>query len=185
MTGILGGHRHPSRPPVCRGDAPIDISSVYDDLHALAADRFRGQHQCHTLQATALVHEAWLRIADRDDGSFNDRTHFLAVAARAMRHVLVDHARRVGANKRGGDRQRVTLQTGDGGAAPMPPSDMLDLEQALLALEKQDLRLARLIEYKFFAGMTIAEIAEALEVSEMTVSNDWRRARIWLTRELD
>lgn len=126
-----------------------------------------------------------MRIADRDDSSFRDRSHFMAVAARAMRHVLVDHARRVTADKRGGDWQRVTLHTGDGRAEPVSPIDMLDLEQALVALEKDDPRLARVVELKYFAGLTISEIASALDVSEMTVSNDWRRARIRLSRELD
>lgn len=124
-----------------------------------------------------------MRIADREDDDFNDRTHFLAVAAKAMRHVLVDHARRIAALKRGGDRQRVTLHSGDGRGAP--PTDVLDLERALGQLEQREARLARVVEFKFFAGMTIPEIAGALGVSEMTVSSDWRRARIWLTRELE
>lgn len=164
--------------------APIEINDVYDELHALAARKFRGQRKNHTLQATALVHEAWMRIADKQDDAFNDRTHFLAVAARAMRHVLVDHARKVGAVKRGGDQHRVTLHTSDGSSGQATPVDVLDLERALEQLEQQEARLARVVEYKFYAGMTIPEIATALGVSEMTVSTDWRRARIWLTREL-
>ena len=166
-------------------EATIEISDVYDELHALAARKFRGQRGNHTLQATALVHEAWLRIADRDDSEFNDHTHFMAVAAKAMRHVLVDHARRIGALKRGGEQHRVTLQTGDGAGRLAPPTDVLDLEHALGQLEQLEGRLAQVVEFKFFAGMTIPEIAGALGVSEMTVSNDWRRARIWLTRELE
>jgi RNA polymerase sigma factor (TIGR02999 family) len=101
-----------------------------------------------------------------------------------MRHVLVDHARRIAAAKRGGAWQRVTLHTGDGNASPVSHSELLDLDGALDSLEAHDPRLARVVEYKYFAGMTIPEIAAALDVSEMTVSNDWRRTRIRLSRTL-
>jgi len=163
---------------------PPDVSSVYDELRALAARQLRGQPAGHTLQATALVHEAWMRLAHRDPSAYSDRSHFFALAAKAMRHVLVDHARRVRARKRGGEQQRVTLVTGDGSARSGPPTDVLDLDRALGRLERESGRQARVVELRFFGGLSIPEVADALGVSHMTVSNDWRRARVWLAREL-
>ena len=161
-------------------------SQIYAELHAIAEREFRGQRANHTLQATALVHEAWMRLADREPDSFADRSHFLAAAAKVMRHVLVDHARRVRAAKRGGAAQRVTLLSSDGvdPSSATSGTDVLDLDAALTRLEAQDERLARVVELRFFAGLPIPEVAEALSVSHMTVSSDWRRARVWLAREL-
>ncbi|MHC5211233.1 MAG: ECF-type sigma factor [Planctomycetota bacterium] len=161
----------------------FSIDDVYAALHEIAEREFRREPAGHTLQPTALVNEAWLRVADRP-GGYESRSHFLGVAAKAMRHVLVDHARRRRAAKRGGDAERVTLLTGDGGEADAPTLDVLDLDEALARLERTDERLACVVELKFFAGLTIEEVAEALGVSHMTVSTDWRRARVWLAREL-
>jgi RNA polymerase sigma factor (TIGR02999 family) len=160
-----------------------EAAEVYDELHAIAQHMFRRQHGSHTLQATALVNEAWLRMAGR--GRFEGRSHFLGVAAKAMRHVLVDHARRGAAEKRGGDAQRVTLATSDGAEIDSTPTDVLDLERALEKLEREEPRQARVVELRFYGGLTIQEIAAELGVSHMTVSTDWRKARSWLARELD
>ena len=165
-------------------DDDVRMSAVYGELHALAAAQLRAQRVHHTLQPTALVHEAWLRIAGTDEAP-TEKAHFVAVAATAMRHALVDHARRLSAAKRGGeDAHRVTLLSGDGPETGPPPPDVIDLDRALTRLAEGEPRLARVVELKFFGGLTIPEIAEALDVSHMTVSNDWRRARIWLAREL-
>jgi len=161
----------------------FDAQDVYAELKVIAEREFRREPIDHTLQATALVNEAWLRLAGRP-GGYESRSHFLGAAAKAMRHVLVDHARRRHALKRGGALDRVTLVTGDGQEIDAAPADVLDLDQALVRLEQEEPRLATVVELKFFAGSTIEEIAEATGVSHMTVSNDWRRARIWLAREL-
>jgi RNA polymerase sigma-70 factor (ECF subfamily) len=174
----------PSEPEARDGPDALAVSRIYDQLHALAEAQFRGQKGHHTLQPTALVHEAWMRLADRDTDSWKDKGHFLSSAARVMRHVLVDHARKVRASKRGGELQRVTLLTGDGAGGARAETDVLDLDQALERLGQEDDRLARVVELRFFAGLPIPEVAEALGVSHMTVSNDWRRARVWLAREL-
>jgi len=173
----MGDPRH------VQGDAAeaARFSQLYDELHAIAEREFRGQGDGHTLQATALVAEAWMRLKDRDD--FSSRSHVLGAAAKAMRHVLVDHARRRAALKRGGDLDRVTLVSGDGGASD-GDLDVLDLDGALTRLAEVAPRQARVVELKFFGGLTIPEVAEVLEVSHMTVSSDWRKARVWLAREL-
>jgi RNA polymerase sigma factor (TIGR02999 family) len=163
--------------------SPIDATDVYAELKAIAEREFRRESAHHTLQTTALVNEAWLRLANRP-GGYESRSHFLGAAAKAMRHVLVDHARRRRARKRGGDLDRVTLVTGDGRVPEEPVADVLDLDAALEKLEQSEPRLARVVELRFFVGSTIEEIAEAVGVSHMTVSNDWRRARVWLAREL-
>lgn len=169
-----------------RGDgiSPLAVSQIYEQLRVLAEAQFRGQRASHTLQATALVHEAWIRLAERDPASFADKDHVMAAAARAMRHVLVDHARRSKAAKRGGAAARVTLMSHDGGSSPAQELDVLDLDDVLAWLELEDERLARVVELRYFAGLPIPEVAAALGVSHMTVSNDWRRARVWLAREL-
>jgi RNA polymerase sigma factor (TIGR02999 family) len=170
---------------MAQGDAvPFDAQgSALAELRAIAEREFRREPASHTLQATALVNEAWLRVAGKQ-GGFQSRSHFLGYAAQAMRHVLVDHARRRQAAKRGGELERVTLVTGDGREPAQSPADVLDLDDALARLKQEHPRLAQVVELRFFAGATIEEVAEALGVSHMTVSDDWRRARIWLAREL-
>lgn len=157
-----------------------DIDEVYGELKAIAAQQLRGD-VAHTLQATAVVNEAWMRLA-QGQASYETRSHFFATAAKAMRHVLVDHARAKRAAKRGGDAHRVTLVSSD--AVGEQGLDVIDLDQALERMMHEDERAARVVELKFFGGLTIHEIAEALGVSHMTVSSDWRRARVWLSREL-
>jgi RNA polymerase sigma factor (TIGR02999 family) len=152
---------------------------VYADLRALAEREMRRESPGHTLQPTALVHETYLRLGGAPE-SAGDRTHFLAIAARAMRQVLVDHARRRDAAKRGGGAAPVTLTDGIG-AGPLDFDEILALDRALEAL---DTRQRQVVECRFFAGMEESEIAAALDVSERTVRRDWAKARAWLYREL-
>jgi RNA polymerase sigma factor (TIGR02999 family) len=156
---------------------------VYEELRGLAGAFLRRERRGHTLQPTALAHEAWLRLADADQLEWQGRSHFLAVAARVMRRVLIDHARRHGAQKRGGGRQRVTLSE----ATPVLGSedvDVIALDAALSELAALDDRKARVVEFRFFAGMTMREVAEALGVSQTTAEEDWYFARAWLARRL-
>lgn len=156
---------------------------VYDDLRRIARRRLRAEREGHTLDTTAVVHEAYLRLAENPQSTWRDRAHFFAVCARVIRHVLVDHARRRGAGKRGGDVVRVTLREGIVGRSPRI-IDFLALEQALQALEQHDERLVRVVECRFFAGLTVAETAQTLDSSRRTVERDWTRAKAYLYRAL-
>jgi len=159
------------------------VPVLYKELRAIAGRLFRGQPAGHTLQPTALVHEVWFRLADQQGMPEAGRTHFLNLAALAMRQILTDHARRRRAAKRGGEWERVTLgQVGHGQSRR--DVDVVDLDDALTALAEIDERQARVVEMRFLAGMTIDETAEALGVSPRTVQLDWRMARAWLRRHL-
>ena len=153
---------------------------VYDELRSLARRQMGRERPDHTLHSTALVHEAYLKLAGGGGVEAADRNHFLAIAARAMRQVLVDHARRRLAAKRGGDWQLTTLADGHQ-AVEFRPEEMLALDRALERLEP---RQRQVVEYRFFAGMEEAEIAAVLGMSERTVRRDWVKARAWLYREL-
>ncbi|HEX5061491.1 MAG TPA: ECF-type sigma factor [Kofleriaceae bacterium] len=163
---------------------------VYDELRGMARGYLRGRPG-HTLQPTALVHEAFLRMVRRPDG-FADRNHFIAVAATAMRQILVDHARRRAADKRGAGRTVVTLDD-HAGAAPHAHSDagagdvvdLLALDQVLSRLAALSQRQARIVELRCFGGLTIDEVAEVLGVSGSLAEKEWRRARAWVRRELE
>lgn len=159
------------------------LAVVYDELRSLAGRQLRGERPDHTLQPTALVHEAYLRLVDADDIGWQSRGHFFGTAARAMRQILVDHARRRSADKRGGDRERVTLDSGIPDDAAIA-ADVLDLHTALEKLALHDAELARLVELRFFAGLTLDETADATGVSRRKVAKDWSVARLWLQREL-
>ena len=167
-------------PPSATSDDDRFAQTVYDELHAIADRCFRGQDPAHTLQPTALVNEAYLRLNER---SFCDRDHFLNLAARAMRQILVDHARRKGAAKRGGDAQRVTIAD-PGSRDGLAPMDLVALDGALESLHDIDARQARVVELRFFGGLTVEEVAAALDVSPRTVELDWRMAKAWLSRAL-
>ena len=156
---------------------------VYDELRVLASNLMRHERAGHTLQATALVHEAYLRLVDQTRISWQDRRHFMGVAARAMRQILVDHARRRGAEKRGGGWERVTLEDLDGPAAS-EDYEVLRLHEALERFAALDPRAARVVELRTFGGLTVEEAAAVLEVSRRTVDGDWATARMWLSREL-
>ncbi len=156
---------------------------VYEELRALAGSFFNRHDAGHTLQPTALVHEAYLRLVDRPAADWSGRDHFFAVAAIAMRQILVDHARRKGADKRGGDWGRVTL---DEALSPTTGSevDLVALEDALMRLGELDERSAEVVTLRFFGGLTNETVASVLGVSRATVSNHWRVARAWLASEL-
>lgn len=164
-------------------DSDAVLPLVYEELRQLAANYFRRQPLGHTLQPTALVHEAYLKLADRTQGAWNDKAHFVATAATAMRSILVDHARGRAAEKRGGGLRRITL---DEQVSPMqaPDVDVLDLDAALTKLAALDARKSKVVELRFFGGLNIEETASALEVSHMTVSKDWRFARAWISQAL-
>lgn len=153
---------------------------VYEELRMLAARQLGRERAGHTLGATALVHEAYVKLSAGGTCGATDRAHFLAIAARAMRQVLVDHARRRTRAKRGGGWERATLGDGDA-AVEFRPEEMLALDEALDELEP---RQREIVEYRFFAGMEEREIAELLGVSERTVRRDWVKARAWLYRSL-
>ncbi len=156
---------------------------VYEQLRDMAGSYFRGQPADQTLQPTALVHEAYLKLVRVPDGNWESRVHFCAVAATAMRQILHDRARRRRAAKRGGDAKRVPLEqmeTPSGGH----PVDMVALDDALEHLAALDARQARIVELRFFGGLTIEQVGDVLGVSHTTVENDWRVARAWLSREL-
>ncbi len=154
---------------------------IYDQLRRLARARMRGERRSHTLEPTALVHEAYVRMVDLEL-SWQDRVHFLSMAARAMRRVLVDHARAHRAAKRGGRDVRVSLH--DEHAAAAPDVDLLELDQALDRLRAQQERLGQAVELHYFGGLSYREVAAALSVSEATVDRDLRFARAWLLHEL-
>ncbi|HEY7504342.1 MAG TPA: sigma-70 family RNA polymerase sigma factor [Gemmatimonadales bacterium] len=164
---------------------------VYGELRRQAARRLRAQPEGHTLQATDLVHEAYLRLVDRGGAGadWHDRSHFFAVAARAMRSILVDHARARRTAKRGGGAPALTLGAADAASAPAdqssdPRVDVEALDEALTRLAALDPRQARVVELRYFGGLSIGEAAEALGVSHATVEREWRTARLWLRREL-
>jgi RNA polymerase sigma factor (TIGR02999 family) len=159
------------------------IPLVDEELRRVARAHFRREHPGHTLQATALVHEVYLRLTDVDGLALNDRTHFFAVASRLMRQILVDHARRKRAGKRGAG---VTMMSLDDVSPASDASivDVLALDEALEALSSRDVRQCRVVELRFFAGLTIDETAEAIGVSAATVEREWAMAKAWLYQRL-
>jgi RNA polymerase sigma-70 factor, ECF subfamily len=158
------------------------FSVTYAELRSIAGRHFRRERSDHTLQPTALLHEAVLRLFGGRAPVFADRSHFLRAASRAMRHALVDHARARAAAKRGGGAEVTQIQdVQDPGASPL---DVLELDEALRLLAQADPRCAQVVEMKFFVGLEVEEIAEVLEISTATVKRDWRFARSWLAQEL-
>jgi RNA polymerase sigma factor (TIGR02999 family) len=171
---------------VSQGDATaMDrlLPVVYAEMRRLAANYLRGERTGHTLQPTALVHEAYLRLVGQRDIPWQSRAHFVGVAARTMRHILVDHARRRKAQKRGGGDSPVTLDTGALVAGGTPVA-FDDLDQALVDLAKLSERQARIVELRYFGGLSIEETGEVLGIASATVKRDWVAARAWLYREL-
>jgi len=156
---------------------------VYDELRALAESYLRQERSDHTLQATALVHEAYVRLIKQEDVEWQNRAHFFAVAAQAIRRILVDHARARGRGKRGGGLQRVRL---DENVAVLEERDLdlVALDESMEKLARLHERQARIVELRFFGGLTLKEVGEFLGVSPRTVDGDWRMARAWLRREL-
>ena len=161
---------------------------VYDELHRMARRYMQQQPAGHTLQTTALIHEAYLRLIEQREKHWENRAHFFGVAAQAMRCILVDHARARKMAKRGGGAQQISLDEAltigpEGG--PQGNDDLVALNDALTALAALDPRQSRIVELRFFGGLTEEEIGEVLQVSARTVRSDWRLARSWLLRELD
>ena len=156
---------------------------TYDELRRIAQRMLRSERADHTLSGTALVHEAFVRLVDQDRVQWQDRAHFFAVAAQACRRILIDHARKHRAQKRGGGRARVTLERVQI-EADRTSEDLLDLHEALERLEKLNERLSKIVEYRYFGGLSEAEIGDVLGISERTVRRDWVKARSWLYNEL-
>lgn len=159
------------------------VPLLYDDLRRIARAHLRGGRGGRTLETTGLVHEAWLRLADHTRAAWQDRSHFLAVCAVAMRQIVISDARRRQAAKRGGGERQVTLDEGKVSGGD-DAEQLLALDRALDRLADRDGRLARVVECRFFAGLTEQETAEALGASLRTVQRDWTRARAWLREEL-
>lgn len=152
---------------------------VYDELRRLAYSQMLRESASHTLQPTALVHEAWLQMVHADDRSWQNRACFFSYAATAMRHVLVDHARKKATRKHGGDRQKLNLDDLD--VAEAGPDDrILMVEDALMRMEQVQPEWARVVVLKYFGGMTNDEVAQVLEISESTVRRTWKAAKVWL-----
>ncbi len=157
---------------------------VYDELKRIAARELRGERPGHTLCATALVHEAWVELSKLNRIQWQNRGHYLALAAQAMRRVLIDHAVARRAHKRGGGRPVETLDSDALVMVQTRATELLDLDDALDRLAALDERQARIVECRFYGGMSIDETAEALAVSPATVKREWALARAWLNREL-
>lgn len=159
------------------------IPVIYEELRRIAHNHIRGERKGHTLQTTALVNEAYLRLLDCSRVNWQNRAHFLAVSAQLMRRILIDYARSRGYQKRGGAMERITLQESQIVSEGRDP-DLLELDEALRALAAVDARKCQVVELRFFGGLTAEETAEVLGVSPDTVQRDWRLARTWLAREM-
>jgi RNA polymerase sigma factor (TIGR02999 family) len=160
------------------------FASLYEELRHLARRHLESERPNHTLQSTALVHEAYLRLSAQYPDSWTDRRHFLSTAAKVMRQILVDHARTRHRLKRGGAAERITLSQADAVFDAPDPVDIQAIDAALNRLAELDARQAQIVELRFFAGMTVPETAAALRLSPETVKRDWTMARAWLSRSL-
>ena len=165
--------------PAVQGVLPL----LYDELRRLAGGYLRRERPDHTLQPTALVHEAYLKLAAQDRVRWRNRAHFIGVAAQVMRRILVDHARASHAAKRGGEATRVPLDDVDPGRDG-PSIDVFALDQAMTRLAAFDPRQARIVELRYFGGLTVEEVGELLDLSPATIKREWHLARAWIHREL-
>lgn len=179
VTDVLAGTRGVASAKVAEQLMPL----VYDEMRALAAGYFRDERKAHTLQPTALVHEAYLRLVDQKRVDWQGRTHFFAVGASIMRRILIDHARTHGRAKRGANWERVLLTDALTGAGA-PDLDVLELNDALEKLATLDPQQARIVELRFFGGLTVEEVALLLGVSKRKVEGDWTHAKAWLRKRL-
>ncbi len=171
----------------CHGDpTAMDrlLPLVYDELHAIAARKMQDERRDHTLQPTALVNEAFLRMVDQSRVEWQGRAHFCAVAANMMRRILVDHARKRAAHKRGAGAGKISLDDVYGLSSGQNPVDLVALDDLMEELARLNERHARVVELRFFTGLDVKETAQALGVSPATVKNDWRAARAWLAARL-
>lgn len=183
VTGILERASGSAAPK----DVPEQLlPAVYAELRRLAGGYLQRERPDHTLQPTELVHEAYVKLVDQTRVDWQGRTHFFAVAANAMRRLLVDHARKRSRDKRGGNPQRVTLHEEVRAVAGLDCDleDLIALDDALSELARRDERQARIVEMRCFGGLKVTEVAEALGVSKRTVEGDWTHARAWLKRRL-
>jgi RNA polymerase sigma-70 factor (ECF subfamily) len=158
---------------------------VYAELRELAKRHFRKERPGHTLQPTAVVHEAYFRLIDQTRVTWKNRGHFLAIASQAMRRILIDHARGRGAEKRGGEVEKVTLDVAIASPEPARVVDSLALDEALERLKALDGTQAQIVELRFFGGLTIEETADVMETSPSSIKRDFRSAKAWLFRELN
>jgi RNA polymerase sigma factor (TIGR02999 family) len=199
-TGIIGGMSPGSRDRA--GQLPSDFTlllrrwqegdeqaseqvllTVYREMRSLASRYLRSESREHTLQPTALVHELYVNLLASEPVDFTDRSHFLALCARKLRHILVDYARQKHSQRRGGDVIKLSLEDWDAAGIP-EPENLLDLDRALSGLEKEDPRSCQVVELRFFGGLAEDEIAAALNISLATVKRDWTFARAWLLAQL-
>jgi RNA polymerase sigma factor (TIGR02999 family) len=158
---------------------------VYAELHRQATNFLRRERIGHTLQATALINEAYLKLVDQRDVNWKNRAHFFGIAAQAMRRILVDHAKARHRNKRGGNAENLPLEAAEFAASGEGSVDLIELDEALNRLAQLDERQSRIVELRFFSGMSVEETAEALRISTATVKNEWRTAKAWLFQELN
>lgn len=161
------------------------VGLVYNQLHQIARRRLSSERQDHTLQPTALINEAYMRLAKWQSFDWQNRAHFLAVTAEIMRNILVDYARKNLADKRGGDRYKISLTQMSDNAQKEKDLDLVALDDALKALSEIDPLQSKIIELRYFAGLSIEEVAETLNISPSTVSREWKLAKLWLMRKLD
>lgn len=157
---------------------------VYDELRRQAARFLRKERQDHTLQTSALINEAYLKLIDQREVKWESRTHFFAIAAQAMRRILVDYARTTNRKKRGGDYLRLPLEDAMQVASEEKSVDLIALDEALNKLAERDRQQARVVELRYFSGLSLEETAEALKISRATVATEWAMAKSWLHREL-
>jgi RNA polymerase sigma-70 factor, ECF subfamily len=157
---------------------------VYDELRRIAARAMRKERDAHTLQTTALIHEAYLKLIGQRDAKWQNRSHFFAIAAQAMRRILVDHARERHREKRGGNAENLPIEEAAFVASKEKSVDLIALDEALTRLAKIDERQVRVVELRYFSGLDIDETAEALGISNATVRRDWNVAKAWLKEEI-
>jgi RNA polymerase sigma-70 factor, ECF subfamily len=164
-------------------DAELLMVAIYDDLKRMAAGQLKGERAGHTLDPTALVHEAYIRLINQRNAEWNDRLHFFSIASRIIRRILTDYARERHALKRGGPHKPVRIEHHDV-AAPARDLDLGALDEALSELAELSERQARIVELRFFGGLTVPQIAEALSIGSRSVDRDWQAARAWLFHRL-
>jgi len=186
----MEGHRQPEQRPTGETARAALFEAVYDELRTVSRALMMRENPGHTLQPTVLVHEAFLRLSQESASRFNDETHFKAVAATIMRRILIDHARKRSTAKRGNNRQtqltrQNTKQDIKDNQQGLLPEDIIAIDDALRTLESHNPRQARVVELRYFGGLTFEQTARALDVSTNTAKNDWRFARAWLQRQLD
>jgi RNA polymerase sigma factor (TIGR02999 family) len=166
-----------------RADVDRLMAAVYDDMRRIASTHLAAERADHTLQPTALVHEAYLKLVNQHTANWNDRLHFFSIASQIIRRILIDHARERKAAKRGGGARAISLDDANV-AAPQQDLDLLALDDALRQLAEIDARQARIVELRFFGGCSVDEIAELLDIGRRTVDRDWMAAKAWLFCQL-